>query len=66
MNYEEALAWLKGERSQANWFRSLGSERALEQREIWLAEADAASTEQAYWIVRAHKEGLLGGTDNGE
>ena len=60
MNYEAALEWLKGDRSTANHFRSMVSERAFEQREIWMARADAAMTEQAYWVVRAHREGLIG------
>ena len=60
MRYEEALAWLSGERSMANHFRSMTGDRAFEQREVWLARADAACMEQAYWTLRAHREGLLG------
>ncbi len=57
MSYDEALAWLKGERSMTNIVPS-------HPRETWvarIAEADAATTQQAYWIVKAHKEGLLKG-----
>lgn len=49
MTLEEAIAWLKGERSYVNlmgWSENT-------------ARTDAALTEQAYWIVRAHREGLL-------
>ena len=59
MNYDEALAWLKGERSMINIVPS-------HPRETWvarIAEADAATTQQAYWIVKAHKEGLLIGNE---
>lgn len=55
MRYDEAQAWLRGERSTINtaWGETIGDaqERATRQ--------DAAMTEQAYWIVRAHKEGLV-------
>ena len=55
MNYEQALEWLRGERSLTNIVPEYP-------RETWLvriAEADAAATQQAYWIVRAYKEGLV-------
>lgn len=39
----------------ANYFRSLNAAK----REVWLAQADAAMTEQAYWIAKAHDEGLI-------
>ena len=55
MSYEEALAWLKGERSTIN-YTDAGTP---EQSRINSAEKDASMTEQAYWIVRAHKEGLV-------
>lgn len=57
MKYEEALAWLRGERSMVNIIQTTG-----EGNGPWLiqtAEADAALTQQAYWIVKAHNEGLL-------
>lgn len=54
MSLEEALEWLRGERSMTNivpydpmdW-------------QSRIAMADAAMIQQAYWIVKAHKEGLL-------
>ena len=55
MSREEALAWLNGERSYTNMIPE-------EPHETWLvriAGADAATTEQAYWVLRAHREGLL-------
>jgi poly-gamma-glutamate capsule biosynthesis protein CapA/YwtB (metallophosphatase superfamily) len=56
MGFEEAMDWLKGLNSTINYAYGTNpgdaQERAMRQ--------DAAMTEQAYWIVRAHKEGLLG------
>ena len=54
MDVDEARAWLRGERSTANVVPS-------EPRETWIvriAQADAAMTEQAYWVVRADAEDL--------
>ncbi len=54
MSHEEALAWLTGFRSTTNMIPP-------EPRETWIiriAQADAAMTEQAYWVARAQKEGL--------
>ena len=56
MNIEEALAWLRGERS--SW-SLMNTAVALPEAHTISAQVDAASTEQAYWIVRAHKEGLM-------
>jgi hypothetical protein len=55
MKLDEAIAWLAGERSMTNIIPH-------DPRETWLiriAQADAAMTKQAYWIARAHKEGLI-------
>lgn len=55
MTIEEAIAWLRGERSLANSIPA-------EPHETWLvriAEADAAMTQQAYWIAKAHTENLI-------
>jgi hypothetical protein len=55
MNYEEALAWLNGERSmQYNIPMD-----PLETWQVRVAQADAAMAQQAYWFVKAHKEGLV-------
>ena len=53
MKYEEAIGWLKGERSMCN---SFGTDDESQAR---LSEADAGCTQQAYWTVRAYKEGLI-------
>lgn len=55
MNKDEAVAWLKGERSLTN----IIPRDPFETWNVRIAEADAAMTQQAYWIVKAHKEGLI-------
>ena len=55
MKYKEALSWLKGERSMTNIVPS----QPIETWQVRIAEADAAMTQQAYWIVKAHVDGLL-------
>ncbi len=55
MSNEEALAWLRGERSTVNY---AGGESPWDSQER-ATRMDAAMTEQAYWIVRAHKENLV-------
>jgi hypothetical protein len=50
----EAAAWIRGEHSMADMIPS-------DPRETWvvrIAQADAARVEQAYWVLKAHKEGL--------
>lgn len=54
MSYEEALAWLRGERSVIN-YRKVGGEP---ESDVRVAQEDAALTEQAYWIAKARSEGL--------
>ena len=54
MNYDEALEWLGGTRSTQN----IVPQDPIETWLIRVAQADAAMTEQAYWIARAHHEGL--------
>lgn len=54
MDYEEALAWLRGERSTVNTTQQYPIETWQER----IARTDAAMTEQAYWIVRAHSDGV--------
>lgn len=53
MKYEEALGWLRGERSMCNSF-GIGEESIIK-----TCEADSNMIQQAYWIVKAHKEGLI-------
>lgn len=50
MDYEEAQGWLRGERSTVNWIDD----------PVSVAQADAALTQQAYWVARAHRERLIG------
>ena len=54
MNLEEAIEWLKGKRSMTN----IIPQDPFETWQVRVAEADAAMTQQAYWITRAHKENL--------
>ncbi len=54
MTYEEALAWLRGERSTINYTEA----PTPQESRVNAAKQDASMTEQAYWIVRAHKEGM--------
>jgi hypothetical protein len=55
---EEAIAWLTGSRSMTNIIPQDPYESWL----VRIAQADAAMMEQAYWILRTHKEGLLATT----
>ena len=55
MSYEEAIEWLKGERSVTN----IIPRDPLSTWQLRVMQADAANTQQAYLIVKAHKEGLL-------
>jgi hypothetical protein len=57
MNPEEAKAWLRGERSTNNTFIQVhgpGAEAIL-----FTAQNDAAMMIQAYYILKAHAEGLV-------
>ena len=58
MDITEANAWLMGERSMANSIASDPDGYGLTY-EVRLAQADAAMTQQAYWIAKAHEEGLV-------
>ncbi len=58
MSYEEAVEWLKGKRSMCNTIQG-------DQDGSWLvrvAQADAAMTQQAYWIVKAWSENIVPST----
>lgn len=46
---EECEAWLRGERSTVNWIEG----------NVNVAQADAAYTQQAYYVVKAFAEGLV-------
>jgi len=52
MNLEEAMEWLGGNRSMTN----LIPQDPFETWQVRIAQADAAMTQQAYWVVEAHKD----------
>jgi len=55
MIYKEAVEWLKGRRSNINIIPTL----PLNTWNVRIAEADAYCIQQAYWIVKAYKEGIV-------
>lgn len=55
MKIDEARAWLRGERSLTN----IVPEHPIETWQSRVAEADAALTQQAYWIAKANSDGVL-------
>jgi hypothetical protein len=57
MKIDEAIEWLRGERSMWNT-HAMSSDDHGKNLATCAAE-DAAQTERAYWIMRAHKEGLI-------
>lgn len=63
MDRTEAQEWLRGERSMTNIIPQDPFETWL----VRVAQADAAMIAIAYWVAKAHGEGLLqpenGGTD---
>jgi hypothetical protein len=62
MNRNEAVKWIRGEMSMGNIIPQDPYETWL----VRIAQADAAMTQQAYYVLKAHQEGLLrqeGGED---
>ena len=60
MDFEEAQEWLQGSRSMIN-------STPHNPPETWsarVAQTDAAMTQQAYWIVKAHNEFEKDNDDN--
>lgn len=55
MNYKEAKAWVSGECSTVNTIL----QDPIETWGVRIAQADAAMIQQAYWVLKAHKESLL-------
>jgi len=53
MKYKEALEWFEGKRFMTN----IIPQEPFETWEVRIAQADAAMIQQAYWIIKAHKEG---------
>jgi len=64
MTYEEAVAWLRGQRSTANIIQSDCNSNG--QWIVQTAQADAAMTQQAYWIVKAWSENIVPSIVTGE
>ena len=58
MTYEEAIEWLAGNRSTWNSHAGLSPDGNRAVDFVTCAQEDAAKTQQAYWLVRAHREGL--------
>jgi hypothetical protein len=50
MNLNEAIEWLKGNRSMTN----IIPQDPYHTWQVRVTQADAACTAQAYWIVKAH------------
>jgi hypothetical protein len=55
MTKEEAIAWLTGERSMTNTI----PQDPFDTWQVRIDQADAAKCKQAYYILRAHKDGLV-------
>ena len=55
MNPAEAIEWLKGNRNTAQMLHKQGDDSHI----LMAAQADAARIQQAYYILKAHKEGLV-------
>jgi len=55
MNHEEAIEWLRGKRSMCNSI----PQTTDGQWHVMVAQADAAMTQQAHWIVKAHRDRLV-------
>lgn len=60
MDLKEAYAWLKGERSWTNYFQVTENYGEQIQKQVAIAQCDAAYTIQAYYIAKAHQEKLVG------
>lgn len=56
MEYKEALEWLQDRRSMGNVILRNDDDSSWR---VHLAQADAAMMQQAYWVVKAHDEGLV-------
>lgn len=55
MDITEALDWLDGNRSMTN----IIPQDPFETWQVRIAQANAAMIQQAYWFLKAKKEGLL-------
>lgn len=52
MMLQEAYAWMNGERSMTN----IIPQDPFDTWQVRIAQADAAMTEQAYWIIKGNQE----------
>jgi hypothetical protein len=55
MTEQEAIAWLKGERSSLNYTQP----EPMETYHMRIAATDAAMMSQAYTVLKAIKDGLI-------
>lgn len=55
MTENEAKGWLKKESSMCNVIKGSDPDKWM----VLVVQADAAMMEQAYWFLKANKEGLL-------
>lgn len=59
MDIAEAKAWLRGERSHTNLLMQVEGPQTRAETLTQIEQADAASAEHAYWVLRAHRDGLV-------
>lgn len=59
MTREEALEWIQGSRSNQNLILAVTSVEDRATALVLVAQADAASCQQAYWVLKAHAEDLV-------
>jgi hypothetical protein len=55
MNKQEAIEWLKGNRSTTNYIPT----EPYATWEVRIMQADAVMIQQAYYILKAYAEGLI-------
>ncbi len=55
MDQDEAREWIEGKRSMANMI----PQDPYETWELRFTQADAAKTQQAYYVLKAYSEGLI-------
>lgn len=57
MNKNEALEWINGKRDMCNLIPRLPTDDGI--FSVRVEQANAAKMEQAYWVLKSHKEDLL-------
>lgn len=55
MTHKEAREWLRGNRSLTN----IIPQDPIDTWQVRIAQADAGMMQQAYWIVKAYREGII-------